>query len=120
MRYIPFFSLFLVMLLFFSCGENEKKQDSEHQFTNALIDETSPYLLQHAHNPVDWKPWSQEALDQAKNENKLVLVSIGYSSCHWCHVMVFRSFVMTCASSPTTAISKYGYVTFMSNCCHLA
>ncbi|HYK75585.1 MAG TPA: thioredoxin domain-containing protein [Daejeonella sp.] len=59
---------------------------------NRLIQETSPYLLQHAHNPVDWFPWSEEALAKAKAENKLILVSIGYSACHWCHVMEHESF----------------------------
>src|SRR6187397_1983406 len=63
-----------------------------HQFTNKLIDETSPYLLQHAHNPVNWFPWSDEALDKASKENKPILVSIGYSACHWCHVMERESF----------------------------
>ena len=63
-----------------------------HPYTNDLINETSPYLLQHAHNPVDWKPWSEETLALAQKENKLVLVSIGYSSCHWCHVMEHESF----------------------------
>ena len=63
-----------------------------HQFTNKLIDETSPYLLQHAHNPVNWFPWGNEALNQAKKENKPILVSIGYSACHWCHVMERESF----------------------------
>ena len=62
------------------------------QFTNKLISETSPYLLQHAHNPVNWFPWSDEALNQAKKENKPILVSIGYSACHWCHVMERESF----------------------------
>jgi len=62
------------------------------KFTNKLIDETSPYLLQHAHNPVNWYPWSEEALDHAKKENKPILVSIGYSACHWCHVMEKESF----------------------------
>jgi uncharacterized protein len=60
--------------------------------TNALIHESSPYLLQHAHNPVNWLPWNQEAFDLAKQENKLVLVSVGYSACHWCHVMEHESF----------------------------
>lgn len=60
--------------------------------TNALIHETSPYLLQHAHNPVNWQPWGEKALNQAKAENKLLLVSIGYSACHWCHVMEHESF----------------------------
>lgn len=59
---------------------------------NALIHETSPYLLQHAHNPVNWYPWNAEALDKAKSEGKLILVSIGYSACHWCHVMEHESF----------------------------
>jgi uncharacterized protein len=60
--------------------------------TNHLIHETSPYLLQHAHNPVDWYPWGEEALDRAKKENKPILVSIGYAACHWCHVMERESF----------------------------
>ncbi|HUW06296.1 MAG TPA: thioredoxin domain-containing protein [Williamwhitmania sp.] len=59
---------------------------------NKLIQETSPYLLQHAHNPVDWYPWGEEAFAKAKAEDKLVLVSIGYSACHWCHVMEKESF----------------------------
>src|SRR6218665_2585989 len=59
---------------------------------NALINEASLYLQQHAHNPVHWMPWSQDAFDKAKKENKLVLVSIGYSACHWCHVMEHESF----------------------------
>ena len=63
-----------------------------HLFTNKLINETSPYLLQHAHNPVNWFPWSDEALDKARRENKPILVSIGYSACHWCHVMERESF----------------------------
>lgn len=62
------------------------------QHTNRLIAETSPYLLQHAHNPVDWYPWGKEALEKAKAEDKPILVSIGYSSCHWCHVMEKESF----------------------------
>ncbi|MCY7791760.1 DUF255 domain-containing protein [Bacillus haynesii] len=53
---------------------------------NRLINEKSPYLLQHAHNPVDWYPWGEEAFEKAKRENKPVLVSIGYSTCHWYHV----------------------------------
>jgi len=60
--------------------------------TNHLIHETSPYLLQHAHNPVDWYPWCEEAFQKAKSENKPVLLSIGYSACHWCHVMERESF----------------------------
>ncbi|HTE02233.1 MAG TPA: thioredoxin domain-containing protein [Mucilaginibacter sp.] len=59
---------------------------------NRLANSASPYLLQHAHNPVDWYPWGTEALQKAKDENKLILVSIGYSACHWCHVMEHESF----------------------------
>ncbi|MBC7933721.1 MAG: DUF255 domain-containing protein, partial [Rubrivivax sp.] len=60
---------------------------SEHKHTNRLINETSPYLLQHAHNPVDWHSWGEEALEKSKREDKPILLSIGYSACHWCHVM---------------------------------
>jgi uncharacterized protein YyaL (SSP411 family) len=60
--------------------------------TNRLIHEKSPYLLQHAHNPVDWHPWGQEAFDEAKKRNKPIFLSIGYSTCHWCHVMERESF----------------------------
>ena len=59
---------------------------------NRLADETSPYLLQHAHNPVDWYPWGEEALARARNEDKPIFLSIGYSACHWCHVMERESF----------------------------
>ncbi len=64
----------------------------QHEFTNHLINESSPYLLQHAHNPVDWYPWGEEAFAKARAENKPVLLSIGYSACHWCHVMAHESF----------------------------
>ncbi|MES2847719.1 MAG: thioredoxin domain-containing protein [Bacteroidota bacterium] len=63
-----------------------------HKHSNHLINETSPYLLQHAHNPVNWYPWGKEALEKAKQEDKMILVSIGYSACHWCHVMERESF----------------------------
>jgi len=59
---------------------------------NRLINESSPYLRQHAQNPVDWYPWGQEAFKKAKEENKLIFLSIGYYSCHWCHVMEEESF----------------------------
>jgi uncharacterized protein YyaL (SSP411 family) len=62
------------------------------EFTNHLINESSPYLLQHAHNPVDWYPWGEVAFAKARQENKPVLLSIGYSACHWCHVMAHESF----------------------------
>ena len=69
-----------------------------NHYTNHLRNETSPYLLQHADNPVDWYPWGPEALDKAQRENKPVLLSIGYSACHWCHVMAHESF-----ENPATA-----------------
>ncbi len=70
--------------LMFDCN-----QDS---MPNRLATESSPYLLQHANNPVDWYPWGEEALDKAKSENKLMIVSVGYAACHWCHVMEHESF----------------------------
>ena len=60
--------------------------------TNRLANESSPYLLMHANNPVDWYPWGEEAFKTAKAENKLLIISIGYSACHWCHVMEKESF----------------------------
>jgi uncharacterized protein len=65
---------------------------AEHKHTNRLAQETSPYLLQHAHNPVDWHPWGEEALAKSVREDKPILLSIGYSACHWCHVMERESF----------------------------
>jgi len=65
---------------------------TQPKHTNALIHETSPYLLQHAHNPVNWYAWGEEALEKARSENKPILLSIGYSACHWCHVMEHESF----------------------------
>ena len=59
---------------------------------NKLINESSPYLLQHAYNPVNWYPWGEEALQRAQNEDKPIFLSIGYSACHWCHVMAHESF----------------------------
>jgi len=64
----------------------------ENKYTNRLIEETSPYLLQHAHNPVDWLPWGTEAFERAQKEDKPIFLSIGYSTCHWCHVMERESF----------------------------
>src|SRR3712207_3069912 len=59
---------------------------------NRLLHESSPYLLQHAHNPVDWYPWGQEALAKARQEDKPIFLSIGYAACHWCHVLERESF----------------------------
>ena len=95
MRILLIFSIVLTAIQ--SCqnksNSSEKMHDQkEHKHTNALINETSPYLLQHAHNPVNWYPWGDEALNKAKAEDKLILVSVGYSACHWCHVMERESF----------------------------
>jgi uncharacterized protein YyaL (SSP411 family) len=73
-------------------GAQIQKDKMIEKYTNSLINETSPYLLQHAHNPVNWYPWGDEALEKAKSEDKLLLISIGYSACHWCHVMEHESF----------------------------
>lgn len=76
----------------FACFACTHSQNKTSMHTNSLINETSPYLLQHAHNPVNWYPWGDEALQKATKENKLLLISIGYSACHWCHVMEHESF----------------------------
>jgi len=65
---------------------------SASKFTNRLAQAKSPYLLQHAHNPVDWYPWGEEAFERARQEDKLIFLSVGYSTCHWCHVMERESF----------------------------
>jgi hypothetical protein len=85
---------FIFLLIITACKtpQNQINNMKEHPYTNALINESSPYLLQHAHNPVNWLPWSNEVFEKAKKENKLVLISIGYSACHWCHVMEKESF----------------------------
>jgi len=83
----------LLVSCLFNCANNtDQKIEKTHKYTNELINETSPYLLQHAHNPVDWKSWNPKTLQQAKKENKLIIISIGYSACHWCHVMEEESF----------------------------
>ncbi len=86
--------LFLCLgLLVMACGQGQNHAaGSEHAYTNQLIHESSPYLLQHAHNPVQWFPWGNEALEKAQAENKLIVISIGYAACHWCHVMERESF----------------------------
>ena len=87
--------VFLITLLIaISCNSQNKNNEMKetHKRANALINETSPYLLQHAYNPVDWYPWNEETLEKAEKEGKLLLISIGYSACHWCHVMEHESF----------------------------
>jgi uncharacterized protein len=82
----------LITILFFLVSCNQTKKEEHFAYTNDLINETSPYLQQHAHNPVNWKAWSQKIFEKAKAENKLIIISIGYSACHWCHVMEKESF----------------------------
>lgn len=92
----------IFLLLFVSCAQEVKEQSElgsgleeipeKPEHTNNLIHETSPYLLQHAHNPVNWHPWNDETLEKAQKENKMVIISIGYAACHWCHVMEEESF----------------------------
>lgn len=79
--------LFLGLTLLACSNMNNK-----HKYTNALINETSPYLLQHAHNPVNWYAWNDETLAKAEEENKMLIISVGYAACHWCHVMEHESF----------------------------
>lgn len=88
--------LIFIALTIFSC--KTKTENKAPISGNHLINESSAYLLQHAHNPVDWYPWSDAALEKAKKENKLMIISIGYSSCHWCHVMEKESFSDTAVS----------------------
>jgi len=87
---MKFIKLFLLITLVSCKGQN--KNSMAHEFTNNLINETSPYLLQHAHNPVNWNAWNEKTLALAKKENKLIIISVGYSACHWCHVMEHESF----------------------------
>ena len=90
---IKLFYFLSLLLIITACEKKESKEMS-----NNLINETSPYLLQHAYNPVDWNPWDSKYLDLAKKENKLVIISVGYSACHWCHVMERESFEDTIAA----------------------
>ena len=84
-------SLILILILG-ACNSSKKDILETHTFTNDLIHESSPYLLQHAHNPVNWKPYKEATLQQAKEERKLMIISVGYAACHWCHVMEHESF----------------------------
>lgn len=95
-RYLALISALLaLMALTTSPGTGEDKKDVSKApaiRTNRLAQETSPYLKQHAHNPVDWYPWGPEALERARRENKPIFLSIGYAACHWCHVMAHECF----------------------------
>ena len=85
-----FLSCIFLVSIAWKAGADEaalKNPDGSWKWTNRLIHETSPYLLLHAHNPVEWYPWGDEALERAKKENKLIFLSVGYATCYWCHVM---------------------------------
>jgi uncharacterized protein len=87
--------IILFSVILFNCSSEQKPQVEENSLENHknhLASETSPYLLQHADNPVDWFPWGETAFNQAKSQNKPILLSIGYAACHWCHVMEHESF----------------------------
>jgi len=83
------FLLLCSLAILLACNQSKR---SEYIYTNELINESSPYLLHHAHNPVNWFPWGEKSLNKSKSENKLMIISIGYSACHWCHVMEEESF----------------------------
>nr|WP_298994333.1 thioredoxin domain-containing protein [uncultured Allomuricauda sp.] len=84
--------IFAQFLFFILLGCTQKPKEVTHKYTNDLIHETSPYLLQHAHNPVNWEAWKPEVLERAQKEDKLLIISIGYAACHWCHVMEHECF----------------------------
>ena len=91
--HIIFVLLLLVPIFLFAQASANTVSDfvaaelSQGRKPNGLINEKSPYLLQHAFNPVNWRPWGDEAFAKARQENKIIFLSIGYSTCHWCHVM---------------------------------
>src|SRR5690348_1049037 len=105
----PISALLSIVTITTSCGQGShpQKKGEEYPYTNALIHESSPYLLMHAHNPVNWYPWGEEALRKAKKEDKLLIISIGYASCHWCHVMERESY-------SDTAVANYMNAHFVS------
>src|SRR5881275_936680 len=82
----------IIITLTLLFGAAAPAQETRPAHTNRLAKEKSPYLVQHAHNPVDWYPWGTEAFEKAKKEDKPIFLSIGYSTCHWCHVMERESF----------------------------
>ncbi len=86
--------ILLLIVQIAACKAQNTRKDMQktYKYTNHLIHESSPYLLQHAHNPVNWYPWGNEALEKARKEQKMLLISIGYAACHWCHVMEEESF----------------------------
>lgn len=104
MRYT--FYIISLSLLLISCNSSKKEILENHKYTNELINETSPYLLQHAHNPVDWRAWNENTLQKAKDEQKLMVISVGYAACHWCHVMERESF----EDSTVAAVMNKSYI----------
>jgi hypothetical protein len=80
------------LLSFFGAEPKSSTESESSEYTNHLINEKSPYLLQHAHNPVDWYPWGEEAFATARKESKPIFLSVGYSTCHSCHVMERESY----------------------------
>ncbi|MEM9077212.1 MAG: thioredoxin domain-containing protein [Bacteroidota bacterium] len=90
MKHSRFISVQFLFFLLLSC--TQKPKEVAHKYTNNLIHETSPYLLQHAHNPVNWEAWKPDVLERAQKEDKLLIISIGYAACHWCHVMEHECF----------------------------
>ena len=86
---ILYLLLLATIVIMSACNKNTTHSGKQ---ANELISESSPYLLQHAYNPVEWFPWGEKALEKAKSEDKLMIVSIGYAACHWCHVMEHESF----------------------------
>ena len=84
---------FILVLILANCQQSRHGTlEAQHRFSNELVNESSPYLLQHAHNPVNWYPWGEKALNKAEKEQKLIVISVGYAACHWCHVMEEESF----------------------------
>ncbi len=100
MRKHSYLLLIPALLLLIACNTSntraqqhkEGSTEPQYAYTNELVNQSSPYLLQHAHNPVNWYPWGEKALNKAKKENKLLIISVGYAACHWCHVMEHESF----------------------------
>ncbi|RMF55676.1 MAG: thioredoxin domain-containing protein, partial [Calditrichaeota bacterium] len=86
------FVSFIISVFFINCTNQDGEELVKEKKYNRLIHEKSPYLLQHASNPVDWYPWGEEAFQAAKEQDKPIFLSIGYSTCHWCHVMEHESF----------------------------
>jgi len=92
-RTLYFLCIAVIVCNLACCGQkSSSNENTQFMYTNELIHETSPYLLQHAHNPVNWYPWGPQALEKAKKENKMLLISVGYAACHWCHVMEHESY----------------------------